>query len=211
MFVAPYGAVFPFPSHMTTSLSSSSGFVYIKSRIRAACWRRYHGRSPAAFVGYQSLYPAFRYTVTPSINNQSSGWQAEGRSVTQADVVSTYHHTYGNLGVGDYTSLAQPSDSQCQFTPAPSHTSTQTVPQQYHASPQSASVTVGAWDYAPPPYPPPHSYQSQQQPLIPNVSAALATGSLPLSPAVVAAGEVATRFLEAVNKAVNICIELNAM
>ena len=183
------------------SLSSSSGFVYIKSRIRAAWWRRHQGRSAAAFVGYQSLYPAFRYAVTPSINNLSWGGQADGGSVTRADAVSTYDHTYGNLGVRDYS----------LFTPAPSHTSTHTVPQQYHASPQSASV--GARDYPPPSHPPPLSYQSQQQPLpvIPNANAAQATRSLPLSPAVVTAGEVATRFLEAINKAVNICIELNTI
>jgi len=153
-------------------------------------------------VGYQSLYPSFRYAGTPS-SDQPWGWQAEAGPGTQAVEVSTYNYTYGN--VGEYGSLAQPSDAQYpQFTP------THAVSQQYHASPQSASV--GAWDYPPPPYPP-HGYQSQQQqqqqqqPLTPNVNA----GPSSLSPDVAAAVEVATRFLEAVNKAVNICIELNAM
>lgn len=180
-----------------------SGFEYIKARIRAACWRRYQGLSPAAFVGYQSLYPAFRYAGT--YNNQPRGWQAEAGPVIQVDEVSTYHHSYGNTG--DYTSLAQPSDAP--YYPELAHTSTHAVSQQFYASPQSASV--GAWDYYPPPYPPPQSCEPQQQPLMSNVNATLASGSPPLLPAVSAAVEVATRFLEAINKAVNICIELNAM
>ena len=199
----------PIPFLMTTSLSSSSGFAYIRARICAACWRRQIGRSPAAFVGYSSLYPPFRYAGT-SDTNQPWVQQAEGGPITQADVVSTYHH--GNFG--DNIAIAQASDAQrLQFTPAPAHTSTHVPPvsQQYHASPQSA--VVGAWDYPPPSYPPTHGYQSQQQQQLPrpNVNAALASGSSRPSPAVVAAVEVATRFLEAVNKAVSICIELNAM
>ncbi|KAI9454571.1 hypothetical protein BJY52DRAFT_1225050 [Lactarius psammicola] len=197
------GISLPFPSHVTMSLSSSSGFAYIRARIGSACWRRHQGRSPAAFVGYQSLYPPFRYAGTSS-SEQPWGWQAEVGPVTQADEVS--YQTY--VDPGNYTSLAQPSTAQYpQFTPTSAHTPTHAASQQYHAPPQSASV--GAWDYLPPPYPPPHGYQSQQQqqqPLTPSVNA----GSPPPSP-VTAAVEVATRFLEAVNKAVNICIELNAM
>ncbi|KAF8274774.1 hypothetical protein EI94DRAFT_1713018 [Lactarius quietus] len=49
--------------------------------------------------------------------------------------------------------------------------------------------------------------QQQQQQLMQNVNAAGST----LPQTVVAAVEVATRFLEVINKAVNICIELNAM
>ena len=199
------GIFLPFPSHMTTSLNSSSGFIYIKARIRAACWRRHQGRSPAAFVGYQSLYPAFRYAETSSHDDQSWGFQAEGGILTQQDEVAML-----DLGVGDYGSLTQLSEPQRQFTPAPSHTSTHAVPQQCQVS--SQNTFVAAWDYPPPSYPPPHGHQQQQQPpLMPNVNAVPATGSPPVSPAVVAAVEVATRFLEAVNKAVNICIELNAM
>jgi hypothetical protein len=152
------------------------------------------------------MYPAFRYYAGAPINNNQS-WPAEGGSATQAHEFS-YYNTYGNLGAGDYTSLAQPSDPQRQFTPAPSHTSTHTVPQQYYALPQSASV--GAWDHTPLSYPPPHGSQSQQQQQ-PLVNAALPTRPPPLSPDVLAAGEVATRFLEAINKAVNICIELNTI
>ena len=163
-------------------------------------------------MGYESLYPAFRYAGTPTTNTQAWGWQPDGGTVAQADELSTY-----NLGVGDYTSLAQPSHPQRQFTPAPSLSSTSTyaVPQQYYAPPQSAFAS--AWDHAPPAHPPPHSYQSQQQQQqqqqhqMPNSNATMASGSLPLPPDVIAAGEVATRFLEAVNKAVNICIELNSL
>ena len=194
---------------MMTSLSSSQGFSYARMRIGAACWRRDQGRSPAAFVGYQSLYPPFRYAGN-SNTNQPWVLQAEGGPVTQADVVPTFHH--GNLG--DYTAIAQASEAQhLQFTPAPAHAPThaQPVSRQYYVSPQSAAV--GAWDYPPPSYPPTHGHQSQrqQQRLRPNVNTALASGSSRPEPAVVAAVEVATRFLEAVNKAVNICIELNAM
>ncbi|KAH9029872.1 hypothetical protein EDB85DRAFT_2147120 [Lactarius pseudohatsudake] len=177
-----------------------SGFAYIRLRIGSARWRRHHGRPPAAFVGYQSLYPPFRYAGNPS-SDQSWGWQAEAGPVTQADVGPTYHQAYGNIE--EYNYLAQTSNAQYpQFTYTPTHA----VFQQFPAPPQSASV--GAWDYPPPPYPPPTGYQSQQQQQpTPSVNA----GPSSLSPAVVAAVEVATRFLEAVNKAVNICIELNAM
>jgi hypothetical protein len=187
-----------------------NGFAYTRARIRAACYRRHLGRSPAAFVGYQSLYPPFRYAGISNTTNQPWASQAEGGPVTQADDVFTYN--LGNLE--NYIAFAQASDAQRpQFTLAPAHTSThaQPVSKQYQAPPQNAAV--GALDYLPPSYPPPHSYQSQQQqqPLMHNVNVTRASGSQPPSPAVAAAVEVATRFLEAVNKAVNICIELNAM
>ncbi|KAI9440144.1 hypothetical protein H4582DRAFT_1579552 [Lactarius indigo] len=178
--------------HECVRTTLRSGFAYIRVRIGSARWRRGQGRPPAAFVGYQSLYPPFRYAGAPS-SDQSWGRQAGAGSVTQAVEVSGT--------IGEYNSLAQTSNPQYpQFTYAPIHA----VSQHHHAPPQSASV--GAWDYPPPPYPPPTGYQSQQQP-IPNVNA----GPSSLSPDVVAAVEVATRFLEAVNKAVNICIELNAV
>ncbi|KAN0138866.1 hypothetical protein V8E53_003254 [Lactarius tabidus] len=186
------------------------GFAYTKSRIRAACYRRYQGRPPAAFVGYHSLYPPFRYAGISNTSNQPWVGQVAGGPVTQVDEVFTSNH--GNLGAS--ITFAQASGAQRpQLTPAPVHTSThaQPVSKQYQAPPQSAAV--GALDYPPPSHPPPHSYQpqQQQQPLRHNVNAARTPALQPPTPAVVAAVEVATRFLEAVNKAVNICIELNAM
>ncbi|KAH9057840.1 hypothetical protein EDB87DRAFT_1685805 [Lactarius vividus] len=185
--------------HECVRVTLRSGFAYIRLRIGSARWRRHHGRPPAAFVGYQSLYPPFRYAGNPP-SDQSWGWQAEAGPVTQAVEVSTYHQTHGNIG--GYNPLSQTSNAQYpQFNYTPTHA----VSQQYSAQPQNASV--GAWDYLPPPYPPPTGYQSQQQQPSPSVNA----GPSSLSSDVVAAVEVATRFLEAVNKAVNICIELNAM
>jgi hypothetical protein len=185
------------------------GFAYTKARIRAACYRRYQGRPSAAFVGYQSLYTPFRYAGISNTTNQPWVWQGEVGPATQANEVFTY-----NLGtLGNNIDFAQASNARRpQLTPVPAHTSThsQPVSKPYQAQPQSAAV--GPIDYPPPSHPPPRSYQSQQQqPLRLNVNAARTSGLQPPSPAVVAAVEVATRFLEAVNKAVNICIELNAM
>ncbi|KAH8991371.1 hypothetical protein EDB86DRAFT_3080012 [Lactarius hatsudake] len=176
-----------------------SGFASIRARI---CAGRYQGRSLAAFAEHQSPDPLSGYAGTPS--DQPGGAEARPGPVTQADEVSTYYDAHGNLG--EHTSLAQPSDAQySQFT----HTSTNAVFEQFHALSRSASV--GAWDYPPPPCPPPQSYQllqqQQQQQPTPNVDA----GPPSLSPAVEAAASVAMRFLEAVNRAVNIYLELNAM
>ncbi|KAH9006658.1 hypothetical protein EDB83DRAFT_2463014 [Lactarius deliciosus] len=182
--------------HVRATLQS--GFASIRARI---CAGRYQGRFPTAFAEYQSPNLLSGYARTPS-NDRPGGWQAEARPgpVTQADEVSTYYDTHGNLG--EHTSLAQPSDAQySQFT----HTSTNAVFEQFRALPRSAPV--GAGDYPPPPCLPSQSYQLQQQQLTPNVNAEPPS----LSPAVEAAAEVAMRFLEAVNKAINICIELNAM
>ncbi|KAH9178384.1 hypothetical protein EDB89DRAFT_1171098 [Lactarius sanguifluus] len=169
-----------------------SGFASIRARV---CAGQYQGRSPAALAEYQSPDPLSAYAGTPS-NDQLGGWRAEARPgpVTQADGVSTYYDTHGNLG--EPTSLAQPSNAQySQFT----YTSTNTVFEQFHALSRSASV--GAGDCPPPPSLPPQGYQLQQlQQPTPNVNA----GPPSLSPAVEAAAEVATRFLEAVNKAINI-------
>ena len=193
----------PSSFHMTTSLRPSSGFAYSRARIGAACWRRHEGRPPAAFVGYESLYTPFRYAGTTT-TNQPCAWQAEGGPVTQADMDSKYYP--GNI----VDAFAQASNAQRpQFTPVPAHISThaQHVPQQHPASPQSATV-----DYPPPSYPPPDRFKPQQRQSMmpPNVN--VNTLRLPRpSRAVVAAAEVATRFLEAINKAVNICIELNEM
>jgi hypothetical protein len=156
-------------------------------------------------VGYESLYTPFRYAGTTT-TNQPCAWQAEGGPVTQADEFSTYYH--GNTV--DNTAIAQASNAQRpQFTPVPTHISThaQHVSQQYPTSPQSAPV-----DYPPPSYPPPGRFKSQQRQsqMPPNVNVNVVRSSPP-SRAVVAAVEVATRFLEAINKAVNICIELNEM
>ena len=205
------GIPLPLPSHMTMLLSTSSGFAYTRARIRAACWRRHQGRPPAAFVGYDSLNPPFRYAGISNTTNQPWAVQAEGGMVTQVDDVFT--HNLGNIG--DFLAFAQASDAQHpQIIPAPTPTPThaQHVVKQYRAPPQSTAV--GALDYPPPSYPPPHiQSQQQQQPLmnIQNVNTARSSGSRPPSAAVAAAVEVATRFVEAVNKAVGICIELNAM
>ncbi|KAH8979587.1 hypothetical protein EDB86DRAFT_3248302 [Lactarius hatsudake] len=172
-----------------------SGFASIRARI---CAGRYQGRSPAAFAEHQSPDPLSGYAGTPS--DQPGGGEARPGPVTQADEVSTYYDAHGNLG--EHTSLAQPSDAQySQFT----HTSTNAVFEQL-----SRSASVGAWDYPPPPCPPPQIYQllqQQQQQPTPNVDA----GPPSLSPAVEAAASVAMRFLEAVNRAVNIYLELNAI
>jgi hypothetical protein len=66
MFVVHYRAVFPFPSHMTMSLSSSSGFVVHKITHSRRLLATLPRSPPAAFVGYQSLYPPFRYTRGPT-------------------------------------------------------------------------------------------------------------------------------------------------
>lgn len=203
------GTPLPLPSHMTMLLRTSSGFAYTRARIRAACWRRHQGLHPAAFVGYESLYPPFRYAGISNTTNQPWAVQAEGGPVTQVDDV--FAQNLGNIG--DYLAFVQANDAQHpQIVPAPTPAPTHAQPV-FHAPPQSAAV--GVLDYPPPSYPPPHSYQSQQQqqPLMNmhNVHNTRASGARPPSTAVAAAVEVATRFVEAVNKAVGICIELNAM
>jgi len=184
--------------YMTLSLSSSSGFGYTKDRIRAACWRRDQGRAPSAFMGYQSMFLAYRYTGSHT-DDQPWQWVAEAGPVVPSGEVY-YQYPYG-----DSAPLAQPNEAQyAQFTFTPNPA----IAQQFYGLQQG--VAPNTVHYPPPAYPPPHDYRSQQSPF-PSVNTPPIPGSPPMSPAVAEAVEVATRFLEASNKAVNICIELNAM
>jgi len=71
-------------------------------------------------------------------------------------------------------------------------------PQAGHFAPEGGAGRV--IDYPPPPYPPTNWKPPDPVP-----------GSPPVSVAAAAAEEVATRYLEAVQKAINICIDLDAM
>jgi len=202
-----------------------SGFVYIRNRITSARWRRNQGRSPAAFQG---VYQPFRYVGTAKItpNDQSWGWPPSNStgSVAQAAV---YHQpeTYRTVPSASFSDVQHVQTTQlypivnvpgrhgghaAQAGAQTGHGHHPTHHYQPFTSPQAASA--GTPEFRPPPGPPPNWQPQRQQSTPPHNGAATPVPSSPLlSPDVAAAVEVATRYLEAVNKAVNVCIELNAI
>ncbi|KAI0249176.1 hypothetical protein BJV78DRAFT_1229904 [Lactifluus subvellereus] len=208
-----------------------SGFVYIRNRITSARWRRNQGRSPAAFQG---VYQPFRYVGTAKINpnDQPWGWPSSN-STGSAAQAAVYHlpvtETYGPVPSasssdvqhvqttqpypianvpGRHGGHAAQAGAQTGYDHHPMHH------QNYQSFTLPQAASAGTPEYRPPPGPPPNwqPQRQQQQPTPPHNGAATPVPSSPLlSPEVAAAVEVATRYLEAVNKAVNVCIELNAI
>jgi hypothetical protein len=128
-----------------------------------------------------------------------------GASVSGVSQVYTTHQIFATNTPGHHGVHAAHTGAQASYDHYQSLTSPQTV-------------SADSQKYPPPTGPPPHWRPQQQQPPPPPPAPALpydATTPVPgsplLAPQVAAAVEVATRYLEAVNKAVTICIELNVM
>ena len=216
------------------------GFTYIRNRIGSACWRRKEGRLPAAFQGvYPAFRYVGKGKIQP--DNQPWEWPPSagaGPAMYQHEVhdAITSATIFGDLQVQTAYQHPMAKASSHQGVHA-SHTGAQiahqypvtktsshvahTVAQtgyEYYQSPTSPhTASTGGKTFAPPPGPPPPRNLQQQHPhphpspLPPPRDATPALGSPQLPPEVATAIEVATRYLEAVNKAVNIFVELNVL
>jgi hypothetical protein len=172
------------------------GFHYARARIQVALWRREQGRPAATFP---AIYPAFQFS---GVINPSPERQPRSLPPTQVDASFYQSNTYVPAGPSS-APWASPTSPRPQAAPL--------FPVQNNATqpPQVGSVTGYTpgfgqssphVDYPPPPYPPAHWRPPDPVP-----------GSPPVPAAAAATVEVAIRYLEAVNKAINICIEFDAM
>jgi hypothetical protein len=199
---------------MKPTLPHVAGFHYARARIQAALWRRERGRPAATFP---AIYPAFQFSgvINPSPERQQ-------RSLPPAQVDTSYYqsNTYVSAGPSSATwTSPQPQAAQLytvQNNTYPRHNEPAAQPPQVGSvtgySPgfgqegvpgrlnDHSPVSPPHIDYPPPPYPPAHWRPPDPVP-----------GSPPVPAAAAATVEVAIRYLEAVNKAINICVEFNAM
>jgi len=185
-----------------------NGFRYARARIEAAIYRRERGRNPAAFpMIYSSFYYAGTNPAPPP--NRPVDWQTGnswpygqyGASGPYPPGTNPYgtpapapfpgtQHPYGG-----YPSRNEPAVPPPVAVPTGGYN-----PWLQPGSPTSPGGPASGNDYPPPPYPPP-SHWKPPSPL---------PGSPPISVEVAEATEVAIRYLEAVGKAVNISVDLNA-
>ena len=193
---------------MNPTLPHVAGFHYARARIQAALYRRERGRPAATFP---AIYPAFQFS---GVINPSPERQPRSLPPTQVD---TSFYPPSNYAPGSPLSppYASPQPQATQLYPF----TRRNEPAAQH--PQVGSVTayspgfgpegiIGRLndhsspqphiDYPPPPYPPAHWRPPDPVP-----------GSPPVPPAAAAIVEVAIRYLEAVNKAINICVDFDAM
>ena len=198
---------------MKPNLPHVAGFHYARARIQAALYRRERGIPAATFP---AIYPAFQFS---GVTNPSPERQ-QPRSLPSAQGGASYYqqpntNTYVPPGPSSSSSptWASPQPQAAQLSPFQNNT---------YARPASQSPQVGSGyspgfgqegivgrlndhpsphvDYPPPPYPPAHWRPPDPVP-----------GSPPVPAAAAATVEVAIRYLEAVNKAINICVEFDAM
>jgi hypothetical protein len=181
---------------MKPTLPHVAGFHYARARIQVALWRREQGRPAATFP---AIYPAFQFS---GVINPSPERQPRSLPPNQVDASFYQSNTYVPAGPSS-APWASPTSPRPQAAPL--------FPVQNNATqpPQVGSVTGYTpgfgqssphVDYPPPPYPPAHWRPPDPVP-----------GSPPVPAAAAATVEVAIRYLEAVNKAINICIEFDAM
>lgn len=203
---------------MKPTLPHVAGFHYARDRIQAAIYRRERGRPAATFP---AIYPAFHFSgvsMNPSPERQP-------RSVPPAQVDTSFYPANTHVPAGPSSSSApwSPQPQSAQLYPPVQNNNTaygrRNEPAAQHpqvGSPTGFSPGFGQqgitgrlndhppphvdFDYPPPPYPPAHWRPPDPVP-----------GSPPVPPAAAATVEVAIRYLEAVNKAINICIEFDAM
>jgi len=178
------------------------GFTYARTRIEAALWRRERGRPPATFP---AIYPAYNFSgvMNPSLERQH---RSDG----------SYYQPMTYPPAGPSTaSWGSPQPQAAQHYPIQNNTypgrSVSAAPAPVAVYPQGfgQEAVTGRVndhprphvDYPPPPYPPP----AQWRPPDP------VPGSPPIPAEAGMAEEVAIRYLEAVNKAISICIEFGAM
>jgi hypothetical protein len=168
---------------------------------------------------FPAIYPAFQFA---GVINPSPEWERQPRSLaptTQAGTSFYQPNTYAAAAASPSSApWASPQPQAAQLYPVQNNA----YPRRNEPaiqSPQVGSVTgyspgfgqegiIGRLndyppphvDYLPPPYPPAHWRPPDPVP-----------GSPPLPAAAAATEEVAILYLEAVNKAINICIDLGAM
>ena len=188
-----------------TDPSPRAGFHYARARIQAALWRQERGRPAATFP---AIYPAFQFSgvINPSLERQSMSM-----SPTQGNA------PYYPPNTGAYAPPPPRPPSSTPWSPQPQSAqlypvqdstfpprepSTQPPPV---ASPTGYSQGFGQpsshVDYPPPPYPPPPQWRPPDP----------VPGSPPVPAVAAPAVDIAIRYLEAVNKAINICLEFGAM
>jgi hypothetical protein len=196
---------------MKPTLPHVAGFHYARARIQAALWRRERGRPAATFP---AIYPAFQFS---GVINPSPERQPRSLPPTQVDTSFYQPSNYVPAGPSSVP-WASPQPQAAQLFPVQNNTYARRN-EPATQPPQVGSVTayspgsgqegiIGRLsdqppphvDYPPPPYPPAHWRPPDPVP-----------GSPPVPAAAAATVEVAIRYLEAVNKAINICIEFDAM
>ena len=174
-----------------------AGFQYARARIQAALWRRERGR-PNAFP---IVYPPFQF----SGGSSTSPERQPRTSPTTPQDGSYYQAAHGAAVPGASTWASPQSPQPYAIQPSyPRHNEPAALPQ----AGAMGSYTPGfapdgsgrVIDYPPPPYPPANWKPPDPVP-----------GSPPVPAMAQPAVEVAIRYLEIVNKAVNICIDLEAL
>jgi hypothetical protein len=178
------------------------GFQYARARIQAALYRRERGRPAATFP---AIFPSFQFAQYAGGSNPSP---TRGLPPAQADGSYYQANTYG-VAAPAPNPWNSPQPQAAQFP------TQNTYPRRTESlSPQHPGALAGyaasgfapdgaagrMIDYPPPAYPPTNWKPPDPVP-----------GSAPVPPGATAAVEVAIRYLEAVNKAINICIDLDAM
>ncbi|KAN0120944.1 hypothetical protein V8E52_004213 [Russula decolorans] len=179
-----------------TDPSTRAGFHYARARIQAALWRRERGRPAATFP---AIYPAFQFS---GVINPSPERQSRSLPLTQVDTSLYQHNIHVPAGPSSAPWSPQPQSAQlypvqnnaAQPPPVGSVTSYSPGFGHGHSPPHVDNP------YPPPPYPPAHWRPPDPVP-----------GSPPVPAAAAATVEVAIRYLEAVNKAINICVDFDAM
>ncbi|KAI9512967.1 hypothetical protein F5148DRAFT_560731 [Russula earlei] len=158
------------------------GFWYARARLEAAMWRRQNGRHPASFP-----------------NIYSTNYYYAGTS--QAQPLYPPPPAYGS-----YPPFNNPAPN-AGFPGSPQQHGNYSYTQGFRNEPATAGPSgqapwhePGSPQFSPPPFPPPYWKPPSPNPAAP-----------PVSPEVYAGAEIATRYLEAVNKAVNVSIDLNAL
>ncbi|KAI0279300.1 hypothetical protein BGY98DRAFT_969736, partial [Russula aff. rugulosa BPL654] len=163
-------------------------FHYARERIQAAIYRRERGRPAATFP---AIYPAFQFS---GVMNPSPERQPRSLPPTQVDTSFYPPSTHVPAGPSSAPWSPQPQAAQ-QYPIQPA-----TQPPQQGITGRLNDPPPTHVDYRPPPFPPTHWRPPDPVP-----------GSPPVPAAAAATVEVAIRYLEAVNKAINICIDFDAM
>lgn len=181
------------------TLPPRAGFHYARDRIQVALWRRERGRPAATFP---AIYPAFNFAgvPNPTINNPSPERQPRVLSPIQGDGLFYQPSPYTPAGPSS-APWTSPQPQAAQLYPVQSDTYLR--PQGYGQEGITGRLSdhpAPNFHYPPPLHPPAHWRPPDPVP-----------GSPPVPAAAAGAVDVAIRYLEAVNKAINICIEFDAM
>lgn len=154
---------------------------------------------------FPAVYPSFQFAGVPVFNPSP---ERQHRALPPAQVDGSYYqpNTYGAAAppaAGPWGSPHSPQPQQFAMQHSYPRRNDLAAQPQAGGYPSAFAQEGGAGrvnDYPPPPYPPTNWKPPDPVP-----------GSPPVTAAASAAAEVATRYLEAVQKAINICIDLDAM